>query len=81
MMPFKKSREVVPQQETPIWMCEQKEICKGWIREDFAFEEVPYCPLCSSTMVHGTKMLPVIVNESKEPKTNSPVWRRSKGIV
>lgn len=82
MMHFRKLKTEVTQQEASVWVCEEKNTCKSWIREDFAFEKVPHCPLCNSSMVRDTKMLPVLVNESTVLKIEATTtWRRRRGII
>ncbi|MBD0382126.1 cold-shock protein [Paenibacillus sedimenti] len=63
----KKSLEEMPLENVTIWSCEQ-EGCKGWMRDNFAFEYVPTCHLCQSAMVRSTKLLPV-VNNTNDQKT------------
>ena len=57
----KKFFEELPQEETAIWQC-TNEHCNGWMRDNFAFESVPTCVLCHSTMESGIKMLPHLAN-------------------
>ncbi|UUZ81011.1 cold-shock protein [Paenibacillus sp. P26] len=64
----KKPLEEVPYENTPIWSC-TKEDCKGWMRDNFAFEHEPTCPLCSSPMVRETKMLPQLINMKTDSKS------------
>ena len=64
----RKSVEDLPQENTAIWTCTQDE-CNGWIRDNFAFEFVPTCPLCHSPMVSGFKMLPLLANSNKDMKS------------
>ncbi|WP_256759354.1 cold-shock protein [Cohnella sp. WQ 127256] len=63
----KKSLEEVPLEDTAIWSC-PTEGCKGWIRDNFAFENQPTCHLCHTPMVSGTRMLPLIDNTNKDMK-------------
>ncbi|UJF33454.1 cold-shock protein [Paenibacillus hexagrammi] len=63
----KKPMEEVPVENTPIWSCTE-DSCKGWIRDNFAFESIPTCPLCSSAMVRSEKLLPVLTNTSTYQK-------------
>jgi len=63
----KKPIEELPQEETAIWQCVSDD-CIGWMRDDFSFEEVPTCYLCSSPMVSATRMLPALVNTTKMRK-------------
>ncbi|MEK8132494.1 cold-shock protein [Paenibacillus filicis] len=55
----KKSSEPTPQEETAIWTCSQAG-CSCWMRDSFSFEQDPLCPICSSAMVQGSKLLPVL---------------------
>ncbi|GIO56150.1 cold-shock protein [Paenibacillus cellulositrophicus] len=64
----KKSMEEIPEENTAIWSC-TKEGCKGWMRDNFAFEHEPTCRLCNSPMVRDTKMLPVLNNSSADQKS------------
>ncbi|MCQ6557778.1 cold-shock protein [Paenibacillus mendelii] len=64
----RKSVEDLPQENTAIWTCTQDE-CNGWIRDDFAFEFMPTCPLCHSQMVSSFKMLPSLANSNKAIKS------------
>ncbi|RUS42853.1 cold-shock protein [Cohnella sp. AR92] len=65
----KKTFEELPQEETAIWQCTNGD-CKGWMRDNFAFESEPLCVLCHSPMTSGTRMLPQLanVNHSKSLK-------------
>lgn len=67
-------------QETDVWVCRTDTGCNGWIRENFSFEKNPQCPLCGSDMIRGTKLLPVLHNETKE-SGSEPVWRKRRGII
>jgi hypothetical protein len=62
-----KPAEDVPMENISIWAC-TKEGCKGWMRDNFAFEYVPTCRLCESTMVRSTKMLPLLENPNGDLK-------------
>ncbi|MDF2671632.1 MAG: hypothetical protein K0R67_3938 [Paenibacillus sp.] len=53
---------------TAIWSCET-EGCKGWIRDNFAFEVVPTCHVCLAPMVRSMKVLPLLVNTRTDQKT------------
>ncbi|MCD9022065.1 cold-shock protein [Cohnella silvisoli] len=64
----KKSTEDLPHEETAIWSCNTAG-CKGWIRDNFAFENLPTCHLCLSPMVSGVRMLPLLANTNKDMKT------------
>jgi len=62
-----KSVEEVPLENISIWSC-TKDNCKGWMRDNFAFERAPVCRLCESPMESGTKMLPLLVNPNGDLK-------------
>ncbi|CAG7642873.1 cold-shock protein [Paenibacillus allorhizosphaerae] len=64
----KKSAEELPQEDTAIWYC-QTEGCKGWMRDNFAFENAPVCWQCHAPMVRGMKMLPLLVNTNSDQKS------------
>ncbi|MFC5700789.1 cold-shock protein [Cohnella faecalis] len=64
----KKISEELPQEETLIWSC-VSESCKGWIRDNFAFDTVPTCPLCKSAMEKTTRMLPQLENHGHNQKS------------
>lgn len=57
----RKTLEEIPEENTEIWSCTTNG-CKGWMRDNFAFDHQPSCPLCSSPMTKETRMLPVLVN-------------------
>lgn len=59
----KNAVEEIPEVNTAIWTC-VTDTCKGWMRDNFSFQEVPTCPLCHSTMMKGEKMLPVLINHN-----------------
>ena len=61
----KRTVEPIQEQPTTIWTCSQAD-CTCWMRDNFAFEQQPVCPLCHAAMVPGTKILPIIVNHSKK---------------
>lgn len=63
----KKSLEDIPEENTRIWSC-KKEGCKGWMRDNFAFDYVPTCRQCHSPMVSSLKMLPLLVNSNGDLK-------------
>jgi hypothetical protein len=63
----KKSLEELPEESTSIWSC-TKEGCKGWMRDNFAFEYVPTCRLCLSPMARDMKMLPLLLNSNGDLK-------------
>jgi hypothetical protein len=69
----KKSFEEIPKEMTPIWSCTAEE-CKGWMRDNFAFDHVPECHLCQSPMEKSVKELPILVN------TNANYKNLKKGI-
>lgn len=60
--------EELPQENTKIWVCETA-TCKGWIRDNFAFDSVPTCHLCHSPMVSCMRMLPQVDNSNKNMKS------------
>lgn len=59
----KKTIEEIPEENTAVWSCISDD-CNGWMRDNFAFDYIPVCPLCSSEMVKGTKLLPQLINSS-----------------
>lgn len=59
----KRNMEPIEQFETPVWTC-SKEGCPCWMREEYSFQETPYCPVCGSEMVSETKMLPALSNST-----------------
>jgi hypothetical protein len=64
----KKLAEDLPQEETKIWAC-TTEGCKGWMRDNFAFEYTPTCSICHSIMTSSTKMLPILENTNGDLKS------------
>lgn len=70
----KNAMESIPEEMTEVWACTQTD-CKGWIRDDFAFEAEPVCQLCKSPMKKESRLLPQIVNTNKKQKS------LSKGIT
>jgi hypothetical protein len=60
--------EDLPKENTTIWCC-TNESCKGWMRDNFAFEYKPTCVLCSSPMVRQMKVLPLLVNTNIDLKS------------
>lgn len=64
-----KHSEELPKENTLIWSC-TNDGCKGWMRENFAFENKPVCFLCKSPMVSDMKMLPLLVN-------SNDLWRQN----
>ncbi|MNP43343.1 hypothetical protein D3C76_1371580 [compost metagenome] len=66
----KKPLEEIPQADAAIWEC-TSETCKGWMRDNFAFDSVPTCPICASEMVSTTRMLPLLENSNSNMKTMS----------
>lgn len=64
----RKPLEEIPHEDTLIWSC-QTEGCKSWMRDNFAFETVPTCPLCNAAMVSSMKVLPLIVNTNTDQKS------------
>ncbi|MBL0388239.1 cold-shock protein [Tumebacillus sp. ITR2] len=63
-----KAVEEVPEENTAIWSCTQ-ESCKGWMRDNFAFEHVPTCPLCQHPMESGMRVLPLLANSNTDMKS------------
>jgi ABC-type ATPase with predicted acetyltransferase domain len=61
----KKNMEPVEEEVTAIWTC-SKEQCACWIRDNFAFDTTPTCPLCDSPMNKTTKVLPALHNHNKK---------------
>ncbi|MEJ8545147.1 cold-shock protein [Brevibacillus borstelensis] len=53
----KRNQEPVVEEETSIWTC-SKDGCTCWMRENLTFEKEPTCPICSSSMLRDTRMLP-----------------------
>ncbi|KAA9005166.1 hypothetical protein F4V43_08850 [Paenibacillus spiritus] len=64
----KKPMEAVPEENTPVWAC-TNDSCNGWMRDNFAFETAPSCPLCHSEMVQDMRMLPQLVNSNGDLKS------------
>lgn len=67
----KKPVEEIPLADTAIWAC-QNDGCKGWMRDNFAFETTPTCVICHSPMVSDTRMLPLLVNSNSNMKSLKP---------
>ncbi|MDO3410042.1 cold-shock protein [Saccharibacillus sp. CPCC 101409] len=63
----KKMSDDVPEEETAVWVC-GKEECKGWMRDNFSFDDVPVCPICSSPMQKSVRKLPVLANLTAEAR-------------
>jgi hypothetical protein len=63
-----KSQEEIPEESTVVWSC-TSDNCKGWMRDNFAFEHTPKCTLCDSPMTKDTKMLPLLVNTNADFKS------------
>lgn len=63
----KKTLEEIPEEMTAVWTC-SSENCNGWMRDNFTFDYSPVCPLCAATMVKGTKVLPLLVNNNNDIK-------------
>ncbi|AIQ50049.1 cold-shock protein [Paenibacillus sp. FSL R7-0345] len=64
----KKPVEEVPEENTAIWACTNDD-CNGWMRDNFAFEHAPSCPLCHAPMARNMKMLPQLVNSNGDLKS------------
>ncbi|MGZ4032448.1 MAG: cold-shock protein [Tumebacillaceae bacterium] len=58
-----RSEEEIPMENTAIWSCTQGD-CKGWMRDNFAFEYEPTCRLCHSPMESSMRMLPLLENSN-----------------
>lgn len=69
----KKPVEEIPEEVTAVWVC-TSDSCKGWMRDNFAFDQAPSCCICQSPMVRETRMLPQLVNP------NGDVKKLKKGI-
>ncbi|QMV42906.1 cold-shock protein [Cohnella cholangitidis] len=65
----KKVFEEIPEEMTAIWSCTSDD-CNGWMRDNFAFETAPTCGLCHQPMKSGMKMLPQLVNTSRDQKSS-----------
>jgi hypothetical protein len=65
----KKVVEEIPEEDTSIWSCSNDD-CFGWMRDDFSFENVPTCPLCHSEMSQNIRLLPILVNNTKNAFQN-----------
>jgi hypothetical protein len=63
----KQSMEDIPQEQTKIWSC-SKEGCKGWMRDNFAFEYTPTCHICHSPMESSLKMISILANSNGDLK-------------
>ncbi|AIQ55492.1 MULTISPECIES: cold-shock protein [Paenibacillus] len=64
----KKPVEEIPEENTAIWACTNDD-CNGWMRDNFAFEHAPSCPLCHAPMARNMKMLPQLVNSNGDLKS------------
>ncbi|MED4602327.1 cold-shock protein [Paenibacillus validus] len=64
----KKLLEDIPTENTMIWSCENED-CKGWIRDNFAFECQPICRQCLAPMVSSMKILPLLLNSNIDFKS------------
>ena len=60
--------EDFPKEMTAIWSC-TREDCKGWMRNNYSFEDVPACPQCKSPMISSMKNLPILLDSTYEVKT------------
>ncbi|WP_442952533.1 cold-shock protein [Paenibacillus sp. Leaf72] len=70
----KKFQEEVPEVSTKIWAC-TSDVCNGWMRANFSFEQSPTCLQCNSPMEESEKMLPQLVNSNdiNRAKNSIPV--------
>ncbi|WP_178019792.1 cold-shock protein [uncultured Paenibacillus sp.] len=66
----KKTLEEIPEENTPVWTCTSED-CNGWMRDNFTFDYSPACPLCSSEMVMGMRMLPQLSNPSSDQRSSA----------
>lgn len=64
----KKPLEEIPEEITAVWSCTNDD-CNGWMRDNFAFDAAPTCPLCHAPMEQGTKMLPQLLNSNGDLKS------------
>ncbi|PWK07019.1 cold-shock protein [Tumebacillus permanentifrigoris] len=65
---YYRAKQVEVQEDiTTIWSC-TNEGCKGWMRDNFAFEQAPTCRLCKHEMASSTKMLPMLANSNGDLK-------------
>ncbi|RXZ82697.1 cold-shock protein [Paenibacillaceae bacterium] len=55
----KKNVEPTPEEQTAVWTCSD-DSCGCWMRDNFSFQSEPSCPMCSSTMTQGSRLLPVL---------------------
>ncbi|TVY10873.1 cold-inducible protein YdjO-related protein [Paenibacillus cremeus] len=53
---------------TVIWKCKDAE-CKAWVREEYATNEYPECPLCKGPTIRSFKHLPAVPKAKKPPRT------------
>ena len=53
----------LPQELTAVWSC-SSDSCKGWMRDNFVFAQLPLCPQCQSVMVKSERLLYVVANTS-----------------
>ncbi|AEI46320.1 cold-shock protein [Paenibacillus mucilaginosus] len=66
----RKPAPAAPLENTAVWSCEQ-EGCRSWMRDHYAMEHVPACPLCNVPMVRSMKMVPQLVVPQRETKKKS----------
>ncbi|WP_281889149.1 cold-inducible protein YdjO-related protein [Paenibacillus sp. YYML68] len=60
--------EVKPElKPTVIWRCKDAE-CKAWVREEFAPDPYPPCPLCKGPTLRSFKHLPAMPKKAKRGK-------------
>ncbi|MBM7693850.1 hypothetical protein JOC77_003294 [Peribacillus deserti] len=52
----KKWEEPQPKEQIEVWECQSQD-CKGWMRKDYSFEDLPDCPLCGEKMEAGERLL------------------------
>ncbi|MFD2330178.1 cold-shock protein [Cohnella sp. GCM10020058] len=73
---WNKPLENLPEEITTIWSC-TKNGCKGWIRDNFSFEDVPTCMICKSVMVRSEKVLPILISSDHELKQHRKNQRKA----
>ncbi|HZG54858.1 cold-shock protein [Paenibacillus sp.] len=63
----KRPMEDYPTESTAVWTC-TKEGCKGWMRNEYSFADVPACAQCRSPMTLGMRNLPVLMDSTYDRK-------------
>ncbi|TYP69158.1 cold-shock protein [Paenibacillus methanolicus] len=67
MCAWNKPLENLPEELTMIWSCTNAG-CKGWMRDNFSFKEVPVCSQCKSPMVSSERSLPILMSSDTQVK-------------